>query len=405
VFRKGFHSFSGKRVLLLQGPVGPFFRRLETDLLDVGASVIKINFNGGDWFFSHKSKALNFRDSLSAWPEYFRQVIDHYHIDIVLLFGDCRVYHQLAHQIAMEQGIDIGVFEEGYIRPHYVTLEMYGVNGNSTLSKDPVFYLGHSLLEKEPTPVKNPFWPMGWCATFYYMFSFFLSPLFLHYQHHRPLHIFEGLYWFRSVWRKWRYKSKEKGLESFLAQANQSNFYLVPLQTHNDAQIVEHSDFHSVDEFIEVVLSSFAMHAPKSRLLVFKHHPLDRGYRDYTSLIAVLCRKYHIDIQKVLYIHDQHLPTLLDAACGVVVVNSTVGLSALYHHAPVKVMGESIYDIRGLTYQGDLDSFWCDADSFELNRDLYAKYKDFLVASTQLNGSFYRALKSPYSHAGLIWPS
>ena len=40
--------FCGKRVLLLQGPVGPFFSNLAHDLRHAGAEVLKVNFNAGD---------------------------------------------------------------------------------------------------------------------------------------------------------------------------------------------------------------------------------------------------------------------------------------------------------------------------------------------------------------------
>lgn len=42
-------GFASKRVLLLQGPVGPFFWNLAKDLRSVGATVFKFNFNAGDW--------------------------------------------------------------------------------------------------------------------------------------------------------------------------------------------------------------------------------------------------------------------------------------------------------------------------------------------------------------------
>ena len=67
-------------------------------------------------------------------------------------------------------------------------------------------------------------------------------------------------------------------------------YFLVPLQVHNDAQIEKHSDYVSVENFIEEVTASFARHAPRGRLLVFKHHPMDRGYCDYAELI-VQCNK------------------------------------------------------------------------------------------------------------------
>lgn len=48
----GLAQFAGKRVLLLQGPVGPFFARLTAELRPVNATVYKVNFNAGDWLFT-----------------------------------------------------------------------------------------------------------------------------------------------------------------------------------------------------------------------------------------------------------------------------------------------------------------------------------------------------------------
>ncbi|MBZ7929146.1 capsule biosynthesis protein, partial [Campylobacter sp. RM10542] len=42
-------EFSGKNVILLQGPVGNFFYRLAKKLKKYNAKILKINFNGGDF--------------------------------------------------------------------------------------------------------------------------------------------------------------------------------------------------------------------------------------------------------------------------------------------------------------------------------------------------------------------
>jgi capsular polysaccharide export protein len=71
MINEGLNEFSGKRVLMLQGPVGPFFARLATDLALVGAVVFKVNFNGGDWLFSQGaafSRVFNFRGRSEDWP-------------------------------------------------------------------------------------------------------------------------------------------------------------------------------------------------------------------------------------------------------------------------------------------------------------------------------------------------
>ena len=73
-------------------------------------------------------------------------------------------------------------------------------------------------------------------------------------------------------------------------------------------------------------------------------------------------------------------------------VNSTVGLSALGHGAPVKVCGAALYDMPGLTYQGKLRSFWHLARTAAPESDLVLRFKQALVSRTQLNGSFYRKI-------------
>ena len=61
-------------------------------------------------------------------------------------------------------------------------------------------------------------------------------------------------------------------------------FFLVPLQVHCDMQITAHSDYTSIEHFIGEVVASFAKNASSEHSLVFKHHPMDRGYTLITPL-------------------------------------------------------------------------------------------------------------------------
>ncbi|MES2017067.1 MAG: capsular biosynthesis protein [Pseudomonadota bacterium] len=363
---------------------------------------MKINFTGGDWLFSG-GPSLAFRKGLDEWAAFFDNVLVTHQIDTVLLFGDCRAAHQIAHEIAARKGVEIGVFEEGYIRPDYVTLERHGVNAHSRLPRSFDFYLRAKTGEVPPVNhVGNMFGHAAMWAILYYLASALLWPMFRHYQHHRPLSILEGLVWIRSAWRKLYYRRKERGAQRKLASALSKRFFLVPLQVHNDAQVHTHSVFDSVEEFIGHVIASFAAHAPADTVLVIKHHPMDRGYHDYFELVRRLGRAAGV-LERLMYIHDQHLPTLLEHARGVVVINSTVGLSALTHGTPLKVCGEALYDIEGLTYRRPLDQFWGDAASFSVNRKMFQQFIGYLIDTTQLNGSFYRRLRLPGSAAGLVW--
>lgn len=49
---------------------------------------------------------------------------------------------------------------------------------------------------------------------------------------------------------------------------------------------------------------------------------------------------------------------LIAQSAGIVTVNSTVGLTALYAAKPVIALGAAVYDVPGLTSQEPLARFW-----------------------------------------------
>lgn len=401
---KGLESLAGKHILLLQGPVGPFFRRLSRELTQIGARVSKINFNGGDWLF-YPTGAVQYRGSMEEWPAFLAGILTEQEIDLVMMFGDCRPIHQCVREQAERAGVEMGVFEAGYVRPDYITLERSGINDYSSLPRAADFYW--KLSDKEPdTPlvVGSVFWYAALWAIMYYIASSLGQLVFPHYRHHRRLSVREGLPWLRGLWRKYYYRIKERKVRQGLTAAYSGRFFLVPLQVHYDAQMRIHSDYESVESFIQCVVADFAEHAPSEMCLVLKHHPMDRPYRDYTRVCKTLADRYNLH-GRLLYVHDVHLPTIFDHACGVVVVNSTVGLSALFHGLPVKVCGRSMYDIPSLTFSGSLSEFWKAAPTVKPNQRVLKGFKSYLIESTQLNGNMYKRLSEPTARAGVVWSS
>lgn len=222
---------------------------------------------------------------------------------------------------------------------------------------------------------------------------------FPHYQSHRPhsgLREYAGLA--RRLLQQRQHRAEAHRVAERLLTTKQP-FFLFPLQLNSDSQIQVHSPFISIRHVIDHVLTSFAAHAPADTLLVIKNHPLDTGLIDY--------RHYTRKCAKVLGIGDRlefidagHLPTLLDHARGVVVVNSTVGLSALHHRRPLMALGTSIYGMEGMTWQGSLDDFWRDAQG--PNMDLYQAFLGYLLHHTQINGDFYTSTGIPMAVAGAV---
>jgi capsular polysaccharide export protein len=383
-----------KRLLLLQGPIGPFFAYLHRFLHERGLWVHKINFNGGDCWF-HRADATDYRGNLENWPDWLHDFMIREQVDGLVLFGQFRPVHEQARMVAQQLGIKVFVFEEGYVRPDYVTLEANGVNALSRFPRDQAFFqkLPHTELD-HPRAVKHRFWRVMLFVMIYYIATFVMRWRFREYTHHRSMNLLtESVAWWVSGGRKWYYRWKERDcLAALSLKEADKSFFLVPLQVHNDSQLIHHSPYSTIEEMIHEVIYSFMHHAPKEARLVFKHHPMDRGYKHYGRLISQLASRHGL-ADRLIYIQGGHLPSLLRQAIGVVTINSTVGLSALHHHTPTKLLGEAVYDVKGLVSDKSLDEFWSQPCAVDV--ELYEKFRVALVHSTQLNMGFY----TPSSYA------
>ncbi|MCQ0031946.1 capsule biosynthesis protein [Burkholderia glumae] len=375
--------------LVLQGTASLFFCRLADALASRGHAVHRINFCGGDWLYGRKRGARSYVGRLPDLPAWYEDLIARERITDVLMFGDCREVHRHLHPVAERFGLRVHVFEEGYVRPHWITLERHGVNGRSLMPSDPAAYLGaHGV-----TPPAAPGKPTGYNLyervfhdITYRLANGLLAWRFPHYRSHRPrngLVEYAGLA-FRALMQGRHHRHAEAVTRAVLGGGRP--YYLFPLQLNSDAQIVVHSPFAGVREAIERVVRSFARHAPDDALLLIKNHPLDTGMIEYRRFALRIAGEEGV-AQRVDFINAGHLPTLLEHARGVVVVNSTVGLSALHHERPLITLGTAIYNLPGLTWQGTLDEFWRQCGQPDM--DLYHAFLDYVMHHTQINGDFY----------------
>ena len=120
--------------LFLQGPHGPFFHRLGRMLQRAGAGVWRVGFNAGDrafWF--QPSTYIPFRGALLEWEDTFDALVEDKDVTDIVLYGDTRPVHAKAVARANALGLRVHVFEEGYMRPFWITYERGGSNGNSRL--------------------------------------------------------------------------------------------------------------------------------------------------------------------------------------------------------------------------------------------------------------------------------
>ncbi|MCJ7765966.1 MAG: hypothetical protein MUP09_08520, partial [Thiovulaceae bacterium] len=259
--------------------MGSFFAKLERLFYGAGANTYKIGLNVGDYFFSSHHSYTPFRGKPEEWGAFISQYLEEQEIEMIFLFGDCRFYQSAAIYAAKKLGIEIFVFEEGYIRPYYITLERYGVNDYSHLSKEPEFYRELELKEISPPKATHSsgFW-LGYSTIAYYLLANLFSWRYPYYKHHRDFSASKEFYLgLRNIVRKYRYAFQERDLLKEVTGSWSKQYFFVPLQTHSDFQILQHSNYKSVERFIVDVLASFSEDAKSEHMLIFKHHPVDRG--------------------------------------------------------------------------------------------------------------------------------
>lgn len=369
-------------ILLLQGPLGPFFNKLQSALIDEGKDVHRIILNGGDQLYS-SGRVTAYTGSQRNWHAFLLDFIRVNNIQTILAFGDCRAYHIDAKRICIQQNIRYFALEEGYLRPNYITVEEGGVNGYSPITHEAISLYEPMHTAKDESPIPNNLFRRFVYGSLYYTFGFFNRLKFKGYRHHRSFSsIYESCCWVRSYIRKNIYRVTEPKTRALISNGE---FFLVPLQVHNDAQIEFHSPYKKIEDFIEEVMVSFSNSGSNARL-VFKHHPMDRGHTNYKKIIAKKAAELNLTC-RIEYIHDQHLPTLLKACKGVVTINSTTALQAFYHRAPVKVLGDAFFDMPGLTCVKPLNEFWLDPGVS--NETFTDQFKAYLLDHGQINGSFY----------------
>ena len=376
------------RLLLLQGPNGPFFRRLTLRLRALGATVTRVNFNAGDDFFHPRSDALCYAGSLEVWPAYLERQLREQDIRAIVLFGQDRKPHLAALEAGRRLGIAVVVFEEGYVRPCWVTMELGGVNARSALLHSPVpdtLQPGHAQM-KQREHFRWAFWAMAFYTGCYGLWGSLFCSRYPKYQHHKPLQCREGFYWLRASLRKLAYALTQHRQRQALVNPQGPRYFMVPMQIAQDGQIQHHSSWPGNEPFVTSVLRSFAAHAEGSDHLVFKHHPLEIGHAHYGGLIKGLSVELGL-AGRVHYIHGGHLPSMLARAKGVVLVNSTVGLQAMHHGTPVYATGRAVYTKPGLVNTGSLDDFWRAPQAPDADR--VQRFVNQVIVSTQVNASFY----------------
>lgn len=378
-----------RKYLFLQGVNSPFFARLADALRGAGQEIYRVNFTVGDVAFWGLRPSSAFHGSLAALPAFYAALFARERVTDIILFGDRRPIHLPAITLAKQQGLRLHVFEEGYFRPHWVTLERDGVNANTRLPRDPAWFRQAAqrlpaervAVDFRASLVTRTMWD-----EIYHLCSFWNLVAFPRYRTHRPMwSAFEYLGWTRRFALLPFYRrADDKTIHETLTCG--TPFFLLPLQLTSDAQIRDHSPFRDMKEVIDLVLMSFATHAPRDARLLIKNHPLDTGFVNFRRFVSARANALAVTT-RTFYLESGDAEALLPHAAGVVTVNSTVGLAALAASCPTLALSHPLYNQAPLTFQGTLDEFWNRATPPDAN--YFAQFRAVLMQATQINGGYY----------------
>ncbi|MGV8950381.1 MAG: capsule biosynthesis protein [Cypionkella sp.] len=381
-----------RRFLFLQGPHGPFFSRLARLLQTAGAEVWRIGFNRGDRaFWPMSASFLPYKGRLEDWPAAFRLILAQRNITDIVLYGDTRPIHAEAIRAARDVGVVVHVFEEGYLRPYWVTYERGGSNGNSRLMQ-----MGVPAMQKalETLDMELPDAPARWGDMRQHMFwgalyHWFVMVGFWDYRNfrpHRALTVGQEFWLYIKRLALLPIHRWERIAATFRIKHGGFPYHLVLLQLEHDSSFQMHSPFKTMSEFLEVVMEGFAKGAAPHHHIVFKAHPLEDGRVPVAREIKRLAREHGVT-GRVHFVRGGKLAALLNHARSAITVNSTAAQQVLWRGLPLKTFGAAVYAKPEFVSTQALREFFILPTRPDSRA--YRDYRHYLLETSQVPGGFY----------------
>jgi len=382
-----------KRVFLfLQGPHGPFFDALGKMLRSAGCDVWRVGFNSGDkafWF--NPASYIPFRGSPEEWPQSLETLFDDHHVTDIVLYGDTRPIHAQAVAEAKARGIRVHVFEEGYMRPYWVTYERGGSNGNSKLMQMSISDMQQAL---ELSDMEAPLPPSHWgdmrqhvfYGALYHWFVMFRNGAYRKFKPHRSIPVTKEFQLYLQRLLLMPILAAQRRIATLRIRNGGFPYHLALLQLEHDSSFQKHSPFSTMSDFLSEIIEGFASGAPQHHHLVVKAHPLEDGRVPLRREVRRLAREHGI-YDRVHYVRGGKLAQLLNEARTAVTVNSTAGQQVLWRGIPLKVFGRAVYAKPEFVSTQTLPDFFAAASRPD-NR-AYKDYRRYLLETSQLPGGFY----------------
>ncbi|MBP0484075.1 capsule biosynthesis protein [Sagittula salina] len=380
--------------LFLQGPHGPFFNRLGTMLRKTGAEVWRVGFNAGDrafWF--HPRSYLPYRGTPDDWRGWLVNLLHERRITDLVLYGDVRRIHAEAIEEAKRRGLTVHVFEEGYMRPYWVTYERGGSNGHSKLMSMTVKDMQAALALSD---MEAPLPPAHWgdmrhhifYGALYHWFVMFRNGAYRNFRPHRALSVVQEFLLYLKRLLLMPASWVDRVIATTRIRLGGFPYHLCLMQLEHDSSFQKHSPFATMPDFVELVVAGFREGAPGHHHLVFKAHPLEDDRAGVRRAIREAAQRHGVS-DRVHYVRGGKLAQLLNDARTAVTVNSTAAQQVLWRGIPLKVFGDAVYAKPEFVSTQPLAEFFA-APSRPDNK-AYKDYRRYLLETSQLPGGFYSA--------------
>jgi len=309
----------------------------------------------------------------------------------IFLDGDTRPVHAHAVEIATSRGLTVHVFEEGYLRPYWVTYERGGSNGHSRLMTLSLAEMRAALTQCDPD---TPDAPARWgdmrhhvfYGALYHWFVMFRNGRYRNFRPHRSLTVAQEFLLYVRRLLLMPIHAADRMSATWRVTRGGFPYHLALLQLEHDSSFRCHGPFASMTEFLDVTIAGFAEGAPRHHHLVVKAHPLEDGRKPLRHEVRRLARAHGIG-GRVHWVRGGKLARLLDHARSTVTVNSTAAQQALWRGLPVKAFGSAVFAKPEFVSSQPVAEFF--AQPSRPDSRAYRDYRAFLLETSQVAGSFY----------------
>jgi capsular polysaccharide export protein len=269
----------------------------------------------------------------TAYLLLFRNRLRNQNASLVVIWGGFQLPITAALTAAREEGIGALFCENGYL-PRTIVMDTQGINaGNSLMGKSVEFYRAVAMSGEDEKSLLNT--------------TLVARPL-------------------------------KKGTASAESIVLPEKFVFLPLQVHDDSQILLYSprfsDMPSVIRFCVEGIAAYNRTTGETLRLVVKEHPSDHGRIDYARI-----RRACPDAVFTKLMNTQEL---IEKCAAVVTVNSTVGIEAMLRFKPIITLGKAFYAVPGLATACEGNENFAEALQTALSnpvdRDLTARFLTFL---------------------------